>query len=415
MTQQIPKIVFIVPYRNRLQQKFFFSNYLTSILDLYLGANDNENENDKKTSKTYEIYFSHQCDNRTFNRGATKNIGFLAIKQKYPDDYKDITFVFNDIDTIPFSNIIDFQTTHGIVKHFYGFEYALGGIVSITGSDFEATNGYPNFWGWGMEDTVLQHRCQRIGLHINRDQFFPIGSPEILHLFDGVSRLINVNDSARANTDNGYDGIRTIHNLRYNIDVESMNPLDNIHMVDSNNILMINIETFNTSVDLEYEKQRGNFLKYDLRENPNQMINNHKANRNNQIQTNDANNTNNQNNTNDEINEINNNNWTHIPFVPTSEKKSEMIQKYGANAAQEIIDYSYENSVDPNTPVIPPHLQQMQQLAQQRQMQQLAQQFNSRTRVIPQNINKFSSAYSRILGINSKAKKSANIKLGGIF
>ena len=88
----VPKIVFIVPYRNRYQHKFFFSNYLTSILEL-------------SDTTAYEIYFSHQCDNRSFNRGAVKNIGFIAIKQKYPNDYKDITFVFNDIDTVPFSNI----------------------------------------------------------------------------------------------------------------------------------------------------------------------------------------------------------------------------------------------------------------------------------------------------------------------
>ena len=62
---KVPKRVFIVPYRSRIQHKFFFSKYMSFIL---------EDQDD------YEIYFSHQCDARTFNRGATKNIGFLAIK-----------------------------------------------------------------------------------------------------------------------------------------------------------------------------------------------------------------------------------------------------------------------------------------------------------------------------------------------
>jgi hypothetical protein len=45
----------------------------------------------------YEIYFSHQVDNRPFNRGATKNIGFLAMKKKYPTDYLNIDFIFKSI------------------------------------------------------------------------------------------------------------------------------------------------------------------------------------------------------------------------------------------------------------------------------------------------------------------------------
>ena len=139
-----PKRVFIVPYRNRIQHKFFFSHQMTFLLE---------------KEKDYEIYFSHQCDKRSFNRGAMKNIGFIAIKEKYPDDYKDITFIFNDVDTLPFHKLFDYQTELGTVKHYYGFETALGGIVVIKGADFEKVNGYPNYWGWGLEDASLQHRC----------------------------------------------------------------------------------------------------------------------------------------------------------------------------------------------------------------------------------------------------------------
>ena len=55
--------------------------------------------------------------------------------------------------------MFDYQTELGTVKHYYGFETALGGIVVIKGADFEKINGYPNYWGWGLEDAALQHRC----------------------------------------------------------------------------------------------------------------------------------------------------------------------------------------------------------------------------------------------------------------
>jgi hypothetical protein len=114
-----------------------------------------------------------------------------------------------------------------------------------------------------------------------------------------------------------------------------------------------------------------------------------------------------------------------------------MIQEYGQAKAEEIIEYSFKNSVDPTIAVMPPppskqqpskppppSKQQNQQikidpntasLAQIQQYNQLMQQFNSKTRIIPQNINKFSPAYSRIIAAKPKATASANIRLGGVY
>lgn len=252
MNSSVPKRIFIVPYRNRLEHKFFFSKQMSFIL---------ENEKD------YEIYFSHQCDNRNFNRGATKNIGFLAMKDKYPDDYKNITFIFNDVDTLPFHKIFDYQTKKGIVKHYYGFEFALGGIVVIKGEDFESINGYPNFWGWGNEDTVLQKRCISNGVRIDRSQFYKIGSPEILQLFDGVSRLVTPSEDKMKTNDNGLDGLTSVRRLTFSIDSDSMNPVDNKYTVDNERIKIINILSFLTNISYN----TNTFYNYDLRD-PMRMI-----------------------------------------------------------------------------------------------------------------------------------------------
>jgi hypothetical protein len=244
----VPKKIFIVPYRGRIQHKFFFSNYMTSVI--------------LKQMSDYEIYFSHQSDDRPFNRGASKNIGFMAMKAKYPNDYKNITFIFNDVDTMPFTSIFTYDTVPGVVKHYYGFTYALGGIVVIKGEDFERINGYPCYWGWGHEDNCLQNRCIKHNITIDRSVFFPIGSPNILQLFDGISRLINKSDAWRSVNDTGLDGISTISLLDFNIDTASDNPNDNLYVVQSTKVFYVNIKSFNTLLSCSSEK----YHKYDLRE-----------------------------------------------------------------------------------------------------------------------------------------------------
>lgn len=288
--QKIPKRIFIVPYRNRVQHKFFFCKYMSFIL---------ENDDD------YEIFFSHQCDARTFNRGATKNIGFIAARNKYPEHYKDITFIFNDVDTIPFTKIFDYETTHGVVKHYYGFKYTLGGIVVMKGADFEKTNGFPCFWGWGMEDNALQKRCDRVGLKTDRSVFYNIGSPEILQLFDGISRIISKKDPWRGEYDDGVDGLRTISQLNYSIDDKSDNPTDNIFVVHNPKIQIVNIKTFLTHIPFGSEE----YYNYDLRDPKRKIINP------------------------DKIKEtkktvVSTKDWTDIPHHPTTRERRENLARY---------------------------------------------------------------------------------------
>ena len=198
----IPELVFIVPYRDREEHYKIFSSHMKNILE----------------GKKYKIYYVHQCDNQEFNRGAMKNIGFLIVKQLYPDFYKDITLIFNDIDTMPYiKDLFEYNTKIGNVKHFYGFTYTLGGIVSIKASDFEKINGFPNFWSWGYEDNILLQRVNNGNLIIDRSQFYEKGDNNILQLNDGLFRNIN-----RAEFDffmrQTTEGIHSIYDLEYKID-----------------------------------------------------------------------------------------------------------------------------------------------------------------------------------------------------
>jgi hypothetical protein len=204
----IPKIIFIIPYRDREFQKNFFKRHMKYILE------DLPNDD-------YKIYFSQQGDNRDFNRGAMKNIGFLAMKNKYPNDYKNITFIFNDIDTMPYEkNLLNYQTTENNVKHFYGYNHTLGGIVSIIGSDFEKIQGFPNLWTWGYEDNSFQNRVTTNNINIDRSQHYKILSKEIIQLTDEIYKIVNRIEFERF-MENKDDGIHTIQSLDYTFDEEN--------------------------------------------------------------------------------------------------------------------------------------------------------------------------------------------------
>ena len=219
----VPQIVFIIPYRNRSNEKRSLDEYFIRL------------KNDRKWSDDdVKFLYIHQVDNKLFNRGAMKNIGFIYIKKLYPKNYKNITFVFHDVDFYPDStSLLSYQAKHGVVEHYYGFRNVLGGIFSIKGSDFEKIGGFPNYWGWGFEDNKILIRCNQNKITINRDNFYKIYNKHFIYYEHGDKN----------------DAIKRISDVEMNIYSsssygETFNDIKNLKLkLTENMINVINFET----------------------------------------------------------------------------------------------------------------------------------------------------------------------------
>ncbi len=145
------KYNFIIPYRDREEHLRIFKERFESF----------------NLSDDYQFYFIHQTDDKLFNRGATKNIGYVIAKNITPD----ALFIFHDIDTIPtYWGSIDYDTPIGTTRRPVGSHYHLenlGTICCFYGPEFEKINGFPNYWGWGSEDVTLIKRVQKLNIPVN--------------------------------------------------------------------------------------------------------------------------------------------------------------------------------------------------------------------------------------------------------
>lgn len=210
---QTPHTVFIIPYRNRLQHKNLFESYFDDLIRY----------NKWIEGVDVELFFTHQCDNRPFNRGGMKNMGLHLLKSRYPRTYKDITMIFHDVDSIPVSpSLIPYKTTMGTVSHYYGFKFVLGGILAIKAGDFERVNGFPCFWGWGLEDNALNDVCIKSGIKIDRSIFFDINDKRISREGESPTRTWSKTEGYRYKTkeNNGYS---TMKNIKWTMDNRMMN------------------------------------------------------------------------------------------------------------------------------------------------------------------------------------------------
>ena len=204
----IPHTVFLIPYRNREKEARYFKDYFEHYV---------KKQKNMESGATY--YFCHQADKRPFNRGGTKNIGFLAIKELYPNDWQNITFVFHDIDCYPNKNVsLPYTTVHGKIAHYYGFKQTLGGIVVIKGSDFEKIGGFPNFWGWGYEDNALYNRVIEHKLDVDRTIFFDVNDLDHFHRLDkqDEKKIVNPKDSMLYSA-RKYDSVHDIYNIKKSV------------------------------------------------------------------------------------------------------------------------------------------------------------------------------------------------------
>jgi hypothetical protein len=154
------KYNFIIPYRNRKEHldEFVrrFSEYTKDI--------------------DAEFYIVHQLHPGDFNRGALCNIGFIEFCKTRPDGL----FIFHDVDVYPtFWGSIQYDTRSGEIRHPIGDpNFGLGGICCFWKSEFEKVNGFPNYWGWGVEDVTIMYRAKNCGIHIDESGIVNINNKE---------------------------------------------------------------------------------------------------------------------------------------------------------------------------------------------------------------------------------------------
>lgn len=156
----------VVPYRNREEHLRRFIPHMISYFRREL-----INHNVRPL-----ILVSEQADNRKFNRGFVKNVGFLAL-----EPYCDYV-CFHDVDYLPMwadyretemptrivwwgMHVRPIRLTPGS-RRVVAPRTGLGTVAIFKKTQFRLVNGYSNLYeGWGFEDTDLLYRCTFHGLN----------------------------------------------------------------------------------------------------------------------------------------------------------------------------------------------------------------------------------------------------------
>lgn len=190
-TQQ-PTHFIIIPYRDRENERLEFNSKMVEYFNKDICARQNG---------SWEIWYIEQSDTKLFNRGALCNIGALEVKHRLhgltENELNKITLIFHDVDIIINEpDLIKYECNEGEIRHPYGEIDArkgpmLGCFCIIRLGDFLKTGGFPNYYGWGLEDVALGHRCLATGIKINETGLIPRYS------HNGIKDAISHSDPAK--------------------------------------------------------------------------------------------------------------------------------------------------------------------------------------------------------------------------
>ena len=170
---------FIIPYRNRKEHLNEFIRRFTSFdIDAC-------------------FYIIHQINPGEFNRGALLNIGFLEVSKINPDGL----IVFHDVDIYPaYWGSIQYDTKKGEIRHPCGHKGEnIGGISCFRKEEFEKVNGFPNYWGWGIEDCTAMHRAKKCNIPIDETNFVALDDARCI-CSAHTRNTVKENESCRKNT-----------------------------------------------------------------------------------------------------------------------------------------------------------------------------------------------------------------------
>ena len=186
------KYNFIIPYRNRKEHLDEFVRRFTGFLK------------DKEVDA--QFYIIHQMNPREFNRGAMKNIGFLEFCKSRPDGL----FIFHDVDSYPtYWGSIQYDTKLGEIRHAIGEKgQNIGGVCCFWKSEFENINGFPNYWGWGIEDVTIMYRAKKKNIPIDESNIVDLNDSKKCYNPKHYKNMGKENESCKKNTN--------LHNIEMN-------------------------------------------------------------------------------------------------------------------------------------------------------------------------------------------------------